>query len=73
MIGHFKDTDGEDIFLLVNTSLERSSRVYIDLDGELSVFSHNEGRFAKPLLQNASGAKSPLWLNAGCGIVVKKQ
>jgi len=73
MIGHFKDTDGEDIFLLVNTSLERSSRIYIDLDGELSVFSHNEGGFAKPLLQNISGAKSPLWLNAGCGIVVKKQ
>jgi len=72
MIGHFRSREGEDVFLVVNTSLERSSRIHMDIGGEIVIFSHNDGRFDKPHLTNASGAKSPLWLNAGCGIVLKK-
>ncbi len=71
MVGHFRDTDGGDVLMVVNASLERSTRIAPVMDGGVLEYSADRGGFASPLLTNRDGNVSPLWLTAGSGTVLK--
>ncbi|MDO4528509.1 MAG: hypothetical protein Q4C03_06995 [bacterium] len=71
MIGHFRDTDGADVLVIVNASLEKSTRIAPNVDGEILEYSADRGGFVKPILVNRRGNSSPMWLTAGMGTVLK--
>ena len=71
MIGHFRDTDGGDVRVVVNTSLEKSTRITPAVDGTVLEYAADRGGFAAPILTNRGGSVSPMWLTAGSGAVLK--
>lgn len=71
VIGHYVDKDGKDVVLLVNANLYSSTKVEIDLGGELECYSIEYQKWGKPLLTSKSGRQSPLWLEPGCGIALR--
>jgi len=73
VVGHYKDADGKDVILLVNASLERPAKIDIDLGGELECYRIEDNTWATPLLTTANGQTSPLWLEPGCGILLRKK
>ena len=71
MIGHYADKDGKDVILVVNCSLQNSTRIHPELGGEIVSFSTERIGWFKPLLTNKGGKTSPIWLEPGCGILLK--
>ena len=71
MVGHFVDKDGRDAVLVVNCSLQNSTRVNIDLGTSLESYSTERIGWFKPLLTNKGGKTSPIWLEPGCGILLR--
>lgn len=71
MIGHFRDTDGGDVLVVVNNSLEKSTRITPAVDGTVLEYAADRGGFAAPILTNRGGSVSPMWLTAGSGTVLK--
>ncbi|MBQ8409179.1 MAG: hypothetical protein IJY39_09990 [Clostridia bacterium] len=71
MIGHYVDKDGRDVILVANCSPTSSTRVHIDLGSDLQSYSTERLGWFKPLLTNKGGKTSPLWLEPGCGILLR--
>lgn len=71
VIGHYVDQNGKNVILLVNASLQDPTKVEIDLGGKLECYSIEYKKWGKPLLTNAKGVSSPLWLEPGCGIALR--
>ena len=71
MIGHYVDKDGRDVIMVANCNPERSTKISVDLGGELLSYSTERLGWFKPLLTNKGGKTSPMWLEPGCGILLK--
>ena len=76
MIGVFDD-GGDAVVMIVNMSLEHSTRFDIDLGGELLWWSTEYDKYIKPLttvghnLPGSATKTSPMWLAPGDAIVVR--
>lgn len=73
VVGHYVDADGKDVVLLVNADLHNSAKAEIDLGGAFEAFRIEDNTWATPLLTTVSGKTSPLWLEPGCGILLRKK
>ena len=76
MIGTYDD-GGDTVAIIVNTSLEHSTRFEIDLGGELLWWSTEHNKYIKPLtnvgvdLPGAATKTTPAWLAPGDAVVVR--
>ena len=76
MVGTFDD-GGDTVAIIVNTSLEHSTRFEIDLGGELLWWSTEYNKYIKPLtkvgvdLPGAATKTTPAWLAPGDAVVVR--
>lgn len=73
VVGHYVDHDRKDVILLVNADLRYPTKVELDLGGELECYSVELQKWHKPLLVNGDNAKSPIWLEPGCGIAFRNK
>lgn len=71
--GHYTDKDGKDAVLVVNANLQYPIKIDVDLGGELEYYNIELGKWMEPLLTNAKGDKGAMWLEQGCGILLRKQ
>ena len=71
VVGHYIDQSGQDVLLVVNGSVKNATRVALDLGGELETYSLEQLNWIKPLLTAREGIKSPMWLEPGCGMVLR--
>jgi hypothetical protein len=77
MVGMYED-NGEPVAIVVNMSLEHSTRFDISFgDGENVVWSTEEDRYIKPLVELGIGYPeprykvSPIWLAPGEAMIVR--
>ena len=77
MVGMYED-NGEPVAIVVNMSLEHSTRLDISFgDGENVVWSTEEDRYIKPLVELGIGYPeprykvSPMWLAPGEAMIVR--
>lgn len=71
VIGHYRDSDGSDVVLVVNGSLQASAKISLNVGGELECFNTETREWRAPLLTTARGKTSPMWLEPGCGILLR--
>lgn len=78
MVGMYED-NGESVAVIVNMSLEHSTKFDIDLGGELLWWSTEENRYIRPLitagnkLPGAVAKTTPMWLAPGDAIIVRSK
>ncbi len=71
--GHYTDADGRDTVLVVNADLTQPIKVDLDLGGELEYYNTELKKWMKPLLTNQKGDTGAMWLEQGCGILLRKK
>jgi hypothetical protein len=71
VVGHYVDSNGQDVLLVVNGSLQKATTVELDMGGELEVYNLEQHTWMKPLLTARDDIKSPVWLEPGCGIAIR--
>lgn len=72
-IGHYTDTDGTSVVLIVNDDLKKPIRIFPDLGGDIEVYSTEAEAWQSPHLTTAHGSVSDLWIEPGCGILLRKK
>jgi len=71
MLGHYVDTDGKDIILVVNCNPLHPAKIDIDLGNDIKYYNTEYHDWFPPMLTNKRGQSSPIWLEPGCGILIK--
>lgn len=70
VLGHYVDKVQDDIWLVVNIDLHNSANVEIDLGNQLMYYNTQSESWQELMLTSRKG-ESPIWLEAGCGILIK--
>ena len=73
VFGHYTDKDGKDVILVVNANLRDPIKIDMDLGGELEYYNIELQKWMKPLLTNKNGDTGAMWLEQGCGILLRKK
>ena len=71
MIGHYVDKNGKDVIVVANCNPEKSVKIDVDMGGELELYSTETLSWIKPMLVNKGGKESPMWLEPGCGVLLR--